>query len=404
MKPGEEWKTAFRTRYGLFESMVMPFGLTNAPATCQEVINDALQEHLDIFVIAYLDDILIYSDTMDNHVQHVKLVLDCLQRKNLLIKPEKCDFHKQEVLYLGFLIGRDGMSIDPEKLQAVKDWERPTNVKEVRSFLGFINYNRKFIEGYSKKALPLTNLTIEKNPWQWKEKKEAAFQNLKAACCTQPVLKIFDPEKPIRIKTDASNLAIRACLSQEYDKNWHPIAYLSRKLSAAKQNYDVHDKELLAIVVSLETWRVYAEGAPQLTILTDHKNLLQFTTTKQLNRRQVRWSELLGQYKFKIVYTPGKENGRTDALSRRSDHMKSKELFDHSILKVNNDGLLSASVKELNATLSILRDNDEQFPIEMGKLQILDNKIDECIKEHHDGPLLGHPGVSKTLQLLRQHC
>ena len=140
--------------------------------------------------------------------------------------------------------------------------------------LVFINYNRKFMEGYSKKVLPLTNLTIEKNLWQWEEKEKAAFQNLKAACCTQPVLKIFDPEKPIQIETDASDLAIGACLSQEYDKNWHPIVYLSRKLSAAKQNYDVHDKELLAIVVSLETWRVYAKEAPQLTILTDHKNLL----------------------------------------------------------------------------------------------------------------------------------
>ena len=166
IKPGEEWKIAFQTRYGLYKSMVMPFGLTNAPATCQEVINNALREYFDIFVIAYLDNILIYSYTMDNHVQHLKLVLDCLQRKNLLIKPEKCDFHKQKVFYLGFLIGRDGMSIDPEKLRAVKDWERPTNVKEVWSFLGFIIYNRKFIEGYSKKALPLTNLTIEKNPWQ----------------------------------------------------------------------------------------------------------------------------------------------------------------------------------------------------------------------------------------------
>ena len=144
--------------------MVMPFGHTNAPATYQEVINNALQEYLNIFVIVYLDNILIYLDTMDNHVQYVKLVLDCLQRKNLLIKPEKCDFHNKKVLYFWFLSRRDGMSIDPEKLRAVKDWERPTNVKEVRSFLGFINYNQKFMERYSKKALPLTNPTIEKNP------------------------------------------------------------------------------------------------------------------------------------------------------------------------------------------------------------------------------------------------
>ena len=175
----------------------MLFGLTNAPVTFQKVINNALREYLDIFVIAYLDNILIYLDTIDNHVQHVKLVFDYLQQKNLLITPEKCDFHKQEVLYFGFLIRRDVMSIDPEKLWAVKEWEQPTNIKEVRFFLGFINYNWKFIKGYSKKALPLTNLAVEKNPWQWEEKKKAAFQNLKAACCTQPVLKIFDSEKPI---------------------------------------------------------------------------------------------------------------------------------------------------------------------------------------------------------------
>ncbi len=182
---------------------------------------------------------------------------------------------------------------------------------------------------------------------------------------------------------------------------WHPVAYYSRKLSPAEQNYDIHDKELLAIVAALEAWRVYIEGAPGLTILTDHKNLLHFTTTKELNRRQVRWSEKLGQYKFKKLYTLGKENGRADALSRRSDHMETKESFNHSILKVNNDESLSTNKHELNATLRILRDKSEEFPIEKGKLQIPVNKIDECIKEHHDGSLQGHPGVTKTLQLLR---
>ena len=215
---------------------------------------------------------------------------------------------------------------------------------------------------------------------------------------------MFDTKKPSRIETDASDLAIGACLTQEYEGKWHPVVYMSRKLSPAEQNYDIHDKELLAIVAALETWRVYAEGSPDLTIFTDHKNLLHFTTTKKLNRRQVRWSELLGQYKFKIQYTPGKDNRKADALSRRSDHIETKETFNSSILKVNKDGSLSANQYKLNATLRILRDDQEQFPVEKGKLQVPDDKIDECIKEHHDGPLQGHPGVAKTIQLLRQHC
>jgi hypothetical protein len=175
------------------------------------------------------------------------------------------------------------------------------------------------------------------------------------------------------------------------------MAYYSRKLSPTEQNYDIHDKELLAIVAALEAWRVYMEGASRLTILTNHKNLLHFTTTKKLNRRQVRWSKKLEQYKFKILYTLGKENGRADALSRRSDHMETKKSFNHSILKVNNDESLLVNKHELNAILRILRDESKEFLIEKGKLQISINKIDECIKEHHDESLQGYLGVTKTL-------
>ncbi len=168
------------------------------------------------------------------------------------------------------------------------------------------------------------------------------------------------------MEIDALDLAIDACFSQSYEGMWHPVAYYSRKLSPAKQNYDIHDKELLAIVAALEAWRVYIEGAPGLN-------------------------------KFKILYTLGKENGRADALSRRSDHMETKESFNHSILKVNNDESLSTNKHELNATLRILRDESKEFSIEKGKLQISTNKIDECIKEHHDESLQGHLGVTKTL-------
>ena len=213
MKEGEEWKTAFRTRYGHYEYQVMPFGLTNAPATCQEMINDTLRKYLDIFVIAYLDDILIYSESLKEHVQHVQRIFECLKERNLKLKPEKCEFHKKEVNFLGFIIGQHGIRIDPEKIKAVREWKAPTNIKELQSFLGFVNYNRKFIKDYSRKAVPLTRLTAKDVTWSWKPEQEAAFRELQQACVDEPVLKMFDGRKAIRIETDASDLAIGACLS-----------------------------------------------------------------------------------------------------------------------------------------------------------------------------------------------
>ena len=159
MKEGEEWKTAFRTRYGHYEYLVMPFGLTNAPATCQALINNVVRAHLDRSAIAYLDDILIYSETTEEHVSHVQEVLGCLSQAGLLLKPEKCEFHRRSVEFLGFVVSTKGISMSPEKIKAIAEWPTPHDVKEVQSFLGFANFNRKFIEGYSKKALPLTDIT-----------------------------------------------------------------------------------------------------------------------------------------------------------------------------------------------------------------------------------------------------
>ena len=404
MRAGEEWKTAFRTRYGHYEYMVMPFGLTNASATYQEMINDALREHLNVFVIAYLDDILIYSKTLNEHKQHVRAMLQCLEGRQLLLKPEKCEFHKSEVEFLGFVIGTQGVRMDPTKIKAIKDWPQSTNVKEVQAFLGFVNYNRKFIKNYFKKVIPLINLTTKNKPWIWEYSKQQAFEQLRDACLQQSILQMFDSKRSIWIETDASNLVIDACLNQEKEGKQHFVAYFSRKLSSMEQNYDIHDKELLAIITSLETWKVYAEGAPKFTIYTNHKNLLQFIITKQLNRRQVRWFELLGQYKFTIQYTPRKENGRANALSRRIDYMNSKEIFNHNILKVNSNEILFVNCHEVNATLKIMRDDQEQFSIVHGRLQISKDKIDEYIKEHHDESLQRHFEVIKTIQLLRRNC
>jgi hypothetical protein len=389
IKKGEEWKTAFRTRYGHYEYTVMPFGLTNAPATFQELINNVLRAHLDIFVVAYLDDILIYSATPEEHVEHVKIVLRCLDKFNLRLKPEKCEFHKREVAFLGYIVGADGVRMSEEKIKVVKEWPQPKNVKEIQSFLGFLNFNRQFIKDYSKIAIPLTKLTRKDTTFVWSEEAERAFQQLKNASIKPPCFRIFQAGQPLRFETDASDLALGGCASQLHEGKWHPIAYYSRKFSGPEERYDVHDKELLAIVACLQHWRVYAESCSELTIFTDHKNLVNFTTTKVLNRRQVRWSEMLGQYKFKIVYTPGKDNGRADALSRRHDIAGTKEIIDTAILKVNNDGTLGPA-KTLNAILKIRNDVPEELQ-------------DAVIRQHHDDPVHGHPGITRTMELIRRN-
>ena len=404
MKEGEEWKTAFRTRYGHYEYLVMPFGLTNAPATCQMMINDTLREYLDRTVVAYLDDILIYTDgNLEQHVKDVQQVLTKLQERRLKANPKKCEFHVKETEFLGFIIGVDGIRIDPAKITSIKEWPTPKNLKEVQSFLGLANYNRKFISGYSQTALPLVELTKQDTPFIWKERQQKAFEALKQACIDGPTLRMFDSGKLVHIETDASDRAIGACLTQDHEGKRHPVAYYSRKMTPAEQNYDIHDKELLAIVAALQHWRVYAEGAPSLTILTDHKNLLTFTTTKVLNRRQVRWSELLGQYKFKIQYTPGKDNGRADALSRRIDYMEGKEAIVHSILQTNKDGTLSARTHEFNAVLRIMKDDEEEFPISHDKYQVPEKHQEQCIRDHHDDPIHGHPGITKTIEIIRRN-
>lgn len=404
MKEGEEWKTAFRTRYGHYEYLVMPFGLTNAPATCQMMINDTLKEYLDRTVVAYLDDILIYTNgDLKQHIKDVQQVLTKLQERNLKANPKKCEFHVKNTEFLGFIIGVDGIRIDPSKITSIKEWPTPKTVKDVQSFLGLANYNRKFIAGYSQTALPLVELTKKDTPFIWKERQKKAFEALKQACIDGPTLRMFDSGKPVHIETDASDRAIGACLTQDHEGKRHPVAYYSRKMTPAEQNYDIHDKELLAIVAALQHWRVYAEGAPSLTILTDHKNLLTFTTTKVLNRRQVRWSELLGQYKFKIQYTPGKDNGRADALSRRIDYMEGKEAIQHSILQTNQDGTLSARVQEFNTVLRIMRDDQEEFPISHDRYQVPERHQKQCIRDHHDDPMHGHPGITKTMEIIQRN-
>jgi hypothetical protein len=316
---GEEWKTAFRTRYGLFEYLVMPFGLTNAPASFQHLMNHNFRTMLDHYVICYLDDILIYSDTLEEHYQHVTSVLETLRKAGLFAKAEKCEFHQHSVEFLGFIVGRDGITMDVKKVQSILDWPTPTNLFEVRSFLGFCNFYRRFIASYSSIAHPLTQLTREDTPFLWTDKHTQAFNKLKNAFTSATLLAHFNPEKPLVLETDASDFALAGILSQESEEGiLKPIAFFSRKMVPAELNYEIHDKEMLAIISCFKEWRQYLEGT-FTEVLTDHKSLEYFTTTKQLNRRQGRWSQFLQDFHFIIKYRPGSQGTKPDALTRRPD-------------------------------------------------------------------------------------
>ena len=326
IRKGDEWKTAFRTRYGLYEFQVMPFGLTNAPSTFQDMMNHVLSDVLDIGVLAYMDDFLIYAKTEEEHDKLVRKVLGRLQTNGLAVSPEKCVWKTHEVEFLGYIIGCNGIQMRQDKVEAIPWWRQPASVTETQSFLGFANFYQRFIRDYSRVAKPLMDLTKKNEKWTWSNEAQAAFEELKKRFTSAPILAHFDPTKPVIIETDASDFAIGAVLSQRDEEHrLHPVAFHSRKFQPAEINYEVHDKELLAVVDAFKHWRRYCEGAEhQIRVLSDHQNLEYFTTTKALNRRQARWAHELAGINFRLDYRPGSKNGKLDTLSRRAEHRPEK--------------------------------------------------------------------------------
>jgi hypothetical protein len=324
IKAGDEWKTAFRTKYGLFECLVMPFGLTNAPASFQHFMNDIFRDLLDVTVIIYLDDILIFSDNPADHEKHVKEVLERLRHNQLFAKAEKCEFHRNECEFLGFIISPDGISMDPKKVQTISDWPEPKTLRDIQSFLGFANFYRKFIPRFSKLAAPLNRLFKKNVSFKIDSQVQHSLNEIKAAFSSASFLSHFVPSRKIILETDASDVAIAAILSQvDEDNDLHPVAFHSRKMTPAELNYEIHDKELLAIIDAFKTWRSYLEGSHHpITILSDHKNLQYFRTSKVLNRRQARWSTILNSHDYNLVYRPGKLGTKPDAFTRRRDYLE----------------------------------------------------------------------------------
>ena len=391
IRPGDEWKTAFRTRYGHFEYTVMPFGLTNAPAVFQHMANDIFRDFLDIFLIIYLDDLLIYSKTQEEHNAHVRQVLQRLREYGLYAKLEKCNFDCKQVEFLGYVVSSEGISMDPAKVQTVLDWQIPCSVRDVQCFLGFANFYRKFIKGYSAIILPLTQLTQKNQSFIWTPGANKAFMDLKKAFTSAPVLAHVDPHKPFIMEADASDFALGSILSQQGDdEQLHPVAFHSRKFNAAEINYEVHDKELLAIVDSFEQWRHLLEGSlHQVLVYSDHKNLTYFHNARVLTRRQARWAQFLTRFEFKILYRPGSQQGKADALSRRTylaPHPGEAASDDQKKILLGPARLQAVEVSHMPVDSSILNSIRQDLRIDVFAQEILDH-IDpnraSCSKAQH---------------------
>ncbi|GIM11516.1 hypothetical protein Vretimale_14990, partial [Volvox reticuliferus] len=315
LSPEDQHRCAFTSPFGHYEMRVLAFGLANAPATFQSLMNNIFKDKINKYTLVYLDDLLVFSKTPEEHLIHLRDVLETLRQHKLFASPEKSTFNKPELLFLGHIISQDGIKVDPAKTKAITDWPTPTNLTQLRSFLGLANYFRRFLEKYSVMAKPLTDLTKLNTPWAWSPLCEEAFNKIKQALVTAPVLTApdySDGAPPFSIICDASCAGIGAVLLQGH----RPIAYESRKLTPAEVNYTTTEQEMLSVIHALHTWRCYVEGIP-FTIHTDHCPNTFFSTQPTLSRRQARWSEFLQQFNFEWVYKPGPQNTVADALSRQ---------------------------------------------------------------------------------------
>ncbi|WVZ52807.1 LOW QUALITY PROTEIN: hypothetical protein U9M48_003829 [Paspalum notatum var. saurae] len=306
-------KTAFSTRYGLYEYLVMSFGLTNAPAFFMYMMNSVFMNELDKFVVVFIDDILIYSKSEKEHEEHLKIVLTRLREHKLYAKFSKCAFWLKEVSFLGHILSEKGVAVDPSKVKDVLNWKQPETVTEIRSFLGLAGYYRRFIKDFSKTAKPMTSLTKKNAKYLWSSNCEEAFQTLKKLLTSAPVLAQPDVTKPFDVYCDASGNGLGCVLMQE----GRVIAYASRQLRKHEANYPTHDLELAAVVHALKIWRHYLLGNT-CHIYTDHKSLKYILSQPELNMRQRRWLELIKDYDLEIHYHPGKANVVADALSRKA--------------------------------------------------------------------------------------
>jgi hypothetical protein len=372
IRPEDIPKTAFTTRYGLFEYLVMSFGLTNASAHFTYLMNSVFMPELDKFVVVFIGDILIYSKNEEEHAQHLQIVLTCLREHQLYAKFSKCAFWLEEIQFLGHVLSTKGIAVDPSKVKDILEWKPPTTVHQVRSFLGLAGYYRRFIPDFSKLVKPITSLLKNDTKFNWSSKCNEAFEHLKILLTTAPVLAQPDIEKPFDVYCDASGSGLGCVLMQE----GRVIAYASRLLRQHEEHYPTHDLELPAAVHALKIWRHYLLGNI-CHIYTDHKSLKYIFTQSELNMRQRKRLELIKDYELEIHYHLGKSNVVADALSRKA--------FCHCLTMKTSDNMLCQEMEKLNLGM-IQHGTSNHLKLESVILQqIIDaQRNDEGIKHIHE--------------------
>lgn len=339
VRPEDIEKTAFKTKYGQFEYLVLPMGLCNAPATFQTLMNTIFQDCIDVYLVVYMDDLLVFSKTEDDHMRHLETVLSRLQSEELFVASKKCSFMQLETEFLGLIVGKNGIKVNPEKAEVIRTWPKPKSLSELRSFIGLLQFFRRFMKGFSARASPLTSLTKKGMGMdKWGDTCEAAFEDLKGALLTAPILIPPNWSKPFRCHVDASNKAIGGTLTQlDTEGGERVIAYYSRKLSHAEEKCTTNEKELLGLVYCLKRFRCYLEGTT-FEIFTDNQILNSFLTKPKLSGKEARWLELFGQFGIsKMSLRPGRVHVLGDVLSR-APHVMS------GILQVGNMELSKAKI------------------------------------------------------------
>ena len=369
MLPADEHKTAFKTHHGHYQFKVMPFGLTNAPATFQCIMNQVLQPFLRQFVLVFLDDILIYSKTMADHIQHLQEVLEILRANQLYLKASKCSFGQNSLEYLGHIISAQGVATDPTKTQAMIQWPVPTTFIELRAFLGLTGYYRKFVKHYGIIAKPLTAILRHKE-FMWSDQAQQAFQTLKQAMTSTPVLALPDFQAQFTVETDACFDGVGAVLMQQ----GQPIAYLSKALSSKHQHLSIYEKEFLALILAVDKWRHYLQRQ-EFIILTDHKSLAYLAEQTLHSEMQKKAMTRLMGLQFKIKYRKGKENLAADALSRVA-HMLAVQTVTKVqpqwIQEVLNSYTTDPHAQKLISQLSITSPDANGYSLHQGIIKLHD--------------------------------
>jgi hypothetical protein len=398
MREDDVAKTTFRTHEGHYEYLVMPFGLTNAPSTFQALMNEVLRPYLRKFCLVFFDDILVYSKGREEHKQHLTEILKVLRDHKLFANKKKCYFAQEEVEYLGHIISGRGVAADPKKIEDMMKWPIPKELKGLRGFLGITGYYRKFVKNYGKIAWPLTQL-LKKDSFLWSREAQEAFEKLKEAMTTIPVLAMPDFDKEFILETDASGKGIGVVLMQE----GRPISYMSQTLSDRAQQKSVYERELMAIVVSIQKWRPYLLGR-HFKVHSDQKSLKFLTEQKTMGEEQQKWiSKLLG-FDFEVKYKPRKENNAADSLSRQMQYVHITtiqcEAWEGLEEEVQSDDRLKLVVQTLLADPC----NQEGFQLKGGRLYhegrivIPKNspRISWILHEFHDTAVGGHSGYLRT--------